>query len=171
MHSVLWRMVRHEETYVARQFFESFKRNFRQSLLPWLGLLLAAVVLAVDGILAWSMTSMRGPLVACVAFAGLVVITIAQYFFPLLSRYEDPTPVHLRNAAKLALGFFPRTLCMLVILVGFAVLYMQFFVYMIPLLLLMGVTLPQYCCAWIYNWIFRRIDGEIDTGGRTIPRS
>ena len=106
----------------------------------------------------------------CVAFAGLVVIAIAQYFFPLLSRYEDPTPVHLRNAAKLALGFFPRTLCMLVILVGFAVLYMQFFVYMIPLLLLMGVTLPQYCCAWIYNWIFRRIDGEIDTGGRTIPR-
>ena len=118
-----------------------------------------------------SMASMRGPLVACVAFAGLVVIAIAQYFFPLLSRYEDPTPVHLRNAAKLALGFFPRTLCMLVILVGFAVLYMQFFVYMIPLLLLMGVTLPQYCCAWIYNWIFRRIDGEIDTGGRTIPQS
>lgn len=171
MHSVLWRMVRHEETYVARQFFESFKRNFRQSLLPWLGLLLAAVVLAVDGMLAWSMASMRGPLVACVAFAGLVVIAIAQYFFPLLSRYEGPTPVHLRNAAKLALGFFPRTLCMLVILVGFAVLYMQFFVYMIPLLLLMGVTLPQYCCAWIYNWIFRRIDGEIDTGGRTIPQS
>ena len=133
MHSVLWRMVRHEETYVARQFFESFKRNFRQSLLPWLGLLLAAVVLAVDGMLAWSMASMRGPLVACVAFAGLVVIAIAQYFFPLLSRYEDPTPVHLR--------------------------------------LLMGVTLPQYCCAWIYNWIFRRIDGEIDTGGRTIPQS
>ena len=89
MHSVLWRMVRHEETYVARQFFESFKRNFRQSLLPWLGLLLAAVVLAVDGMLAWSMASMRGPLVACVAFAGLVVIAIAQYFFPLLSRYED----------------------------------------------------------------------------------
>ena len=28
MHSVLWRMVRHEETYVARQFFESFKRIF-----------------------------------------------------------------------------------------------------------------------------------------------
>ena len=36
MHSVLWRMVRHEETYVARQFFDSFKRNLKQSLLPWL---------------------------------------------------------------------------------------------------------------------------------------
>ena len=42
MHSVLWRMVRHEETYVARQFFDSFKRNLKQSLLPWLAFLLAA---------------------------------------------------------------------------------------------------------------------------------
>ena len=45
MHSVLWRMVRHEETYVARQFFDSFKRNLKQSLLPWLAFLLAAIVL------------------------------------------------------------------------------------------------------------------------------
>ena len=43
MHSVLWRMVRHEETYVARQFFDSFKRNLKQSLLPWLAFLLAAI--------------------------------------------------------------------------------------------------------------------------------
>ena len=109
MHSVLWRMVRHEETYVARQFFDSFKRNLKQSLLPWLAFLLAAIVLVVDGMLAWSMGSMRGPLMACVAFMGLVIIAIAQYFFPLLSRYENPTSETLKNATKLALGFFPRT--------------------------------------------------------------
>ena len=171
MHSVHWRMVRHEETYVARQFFDSFKRNLKQSLLPWLAFLLAAIVLVVDGMLAWSMGSMRGPLMACVAFMGLVIIAIAQYFFPLLSRYENPTSETLKNATKLALGFFPRTLCMLVILAAFAVLYAQFFIYMIPLLILMGVTLPQYCCAWIYNWIFRRIDGEIDAKGRKVAQS
>ena len=71
MHSVLWRMVRHEETYVARQFFDSFKRNLKQSLLPWLAFLLAAIVLVVDGMLARSMGSMRGPLMACVAFSGI----------------------------------------------------------------------------------------------------
>ena len=59
---------------------------------------------------------------------------------------------------------------MLVILAAFAVLYAQFFIYMIPLLILMGVTLPQYCCAWIYNWIFRRIDGEIDAKGRKVAQ-
>ena len=75
---------------------------------------------------------------ACVAFMGLVIIAIAQYFFPLLSRYENPTSETLKNATKLALGFFPRTLCMLVILAAFAVLYAQFFIYMIPLLILMG---------------------------------
>ena len=37
--------------------------------------------------------------------------------------------------------------------------------------LMMGISLPQYCCAWIYNWIFRRVDGEIDTKGRKVERS
>lgn len=171
MHSVLWRMVRHEETYVARQFFRLVQAQSQA---------VAAAVACVPAggdcaggrrMLAWSMGSMRGPLMACVAFMGLVIIAIAQYFFPLLSRYENPTSETLKNATKLALGFFPRTLCMLVILAAFAVLYAQFFIYMIPLLILMGVTLPQYCCAWIYNWIFRRIDGEIDAKGRKVAQS
>lgn len=171
MHGVLWHMVRHEETYVARQFFDSFKRNLKQTLLPWIALLLVAVVLTVDGMLAWSSGELRVPLMIGVVLAGVVVIGIAQYFFPLLSRYDNSTAGTLKNAAKLALGFFPRTLCMLVILGAFAVLYAQFFVYIIPLLLLVGVSLPQYCCAWVYNWVFRRIDGEIDAKGRKIERS
>ena len=168
MHNVLWHMVRHEETYVSRQFFDSFKRNLKQSLLPWLAFLLAAAVLTVDGMLAWSSDALRIPMMIVVVFAGLVIIAIAQYFFPLLSRYDNPTSTMLRNAAKLALGFFP---CTLVILAAFAALYVQFFVYAIPLLLMMGISLPQYCCAWIYNWIFRRVDGEIDTKGRKVERS
>lgn len=171
MHNVLWHMVRHEETYVSRQFFDSFKRNLKQSLLPWLAFLLAAAVLTVDGMLAWSSDALRIPMMIVVVFAGLVIIAIAQYFFPLLSRYDNPTSTMLRNAAKLALGFFPCTLCMLVIFAAFAALYVQFFVYAIPLLLMMGISLPQYCCAWIYNWIFRRVDGEIDTKGRKVERS
>ena len=127
MHSVLWRMVRHEETYVARQFFRLVQAQSQA---------VAAAVACVPAggdcaggrrMLAWSMGSMRGPLMACVAFMGLVIIAIAQYFFPLLSRYENPTSETLKNATKLALGFFPRTLCMLVILAAFAVLYAQFF--------------------------------------------
>ena len=156
---------------MSRQFFDSFKRNLKQSLLPWLAFLLAAAVLTVDGMLAWSSDVLRIPMMIVVVFAGLVIIAIAQYFFPLLSRYDNPTSTMLRNAAKLALGFFPCTLCMLVILAAFAALYVQFFVYAIPLLLMMGISLPQYCCAWIYNWIFRRVDGEIDTKGRKVERS
>ena len=172
MHSVLWRMVRHEETYVARQFFDSFKRNLKQSLLP-------VACVPAGGDCAGGRRHAR-PVHGVDARAADGVrrvhgigdnAAIAQYFFPLLSRYENPTSETLKNATKLALGFFPRTLCMLVILAAFAVLYAQFFIYMIPLLILMGVTLPQYCCAWIYNWIFRRIDGEIDAKGRKVAQS
>lgn len=80
MHNVLWHMVRHEETYVSRQFFDSFKRNLKQSLLPWLAFLLAAAVLTVDGMLAWSSDALRIPMMIVVVLAGLVIIAIAQYF-------------------------------------------------------------------------------------------
>ncbi len=106
MHSVLWRMVRHAGNVCGAPVFRLvFKRNLKQSLLPWLAFLLAAIVLVFDGMLARSMGSMRGPLMACVAFMGLVIIAIAQYFFPLLSRYENPTSEMLKNATKLASAF------------------------------------------------------------------
>ncbi|XOQ63006.1 MAG: hypothetical protein ACFWT0_00025 [Bifidobacterium crudilactis] len=39
MHRVLWRLVRHEETYITKEFLEAFRRNFRQASVLWFAVL------------------------------------------------------------------------------------------------------------------------------------
>ncbi|OZG69687.1 YesL family protein [Bifidobacterium eulemuris] len=169
MHSVLWRMVRREENYISRQFFEAFKRNFKQATAFWL-VVLALLAIGLGDV--WILSGMDGPvrvlLEGALAITACLVLVVGQYYFVMLSRYENSVMGHVRNAAKLAFGFFPRTLGMLVIMVAFALAYLQYLGYVVPLILLLGVTLPQYCCAWLYDPIFRRLDNDVDADGKLV---
>lgn len=169
MHSVLWRLVRREENYIARQFFESFKRNFKQATAFWLVVLVLVAIGLGD---VWILMGMEGPvrilLEGALAITGCLVLVVSQYYFVMLSRYENSVKGHVANAAKLAFGFFPRTLGMLVVMVAFVLAYLQYLGYAIPLILLLGVSLPQYCCAWLYDPIFRRLDNDVDANGKLV---
>ncbi|MCH9275951.1 DUF624 domain-containing protein [Bifidobacterium amazonense] len=171
MHTVLWRMIRHEETYISRQFFASFKRNFKQATAVWAVYLLAIVVLTVDVLVTLQMPAgQRRLMFAFLALVGVILVALAQWYFPMLSRYDNTVGGHVKNAASLAIGCFPRTLCEIVILVAFVLAYMQWFVYVIPFLIILGISLPEYCCAWLYNPVFQRLDGEVDAKYRPIRR-
>ena len=45
---VVLKMVRNEDSHLTRQFFKSFKQNFKQATIIWLIILLAIIVLAGD---------------------------------------------------------------------------------------------------------------------------
>lgn len=163
MHDTLRRMVLHEEGYVHVHFLEAFRRGFRQSTAVWLTCLVVAAVMAVDIAALGSLpASVRGPMIAVLSVVALLVVTVAQWCFVLMSRYENPLRMQVRNAAMVAVGFLPRTLGMLAILVAFGFVYARTFVYAVPLLLLLGLSLPQYCCALLYVPVFARLEG----GGR-----
>lgn len=159
MHSVLWHMVRGRETYVWRQFLDSFKRNWKQATPVWLVLLLVVLIVVFDIRYALGLSSsLRYAIETLVALVAVVAAAIGQYFFILLSRYDNPTKIQLANAARCAVAFFPRTIAMLVILIAFALVLLRYIVYAFPLFVLLGFSLPQYCCAWLYNPIFKKLD-------------
>ena len=169
MHYVLWHMVRGEESYVSKQFFAAFKQNFRQATLLWLGCLAVIAVLGVDALAAQQLSADRRWMAfAALAVVAVAALAVAEMFFVLLSRYQNDTLAHLKNAALLAVGSFPRVLAIVVILASSAVLYISFVSYLIPFMLILGITLPQYCCAWLYNPVLRRLD---EGKGRQAQRS
>ena len=148
MHNTLWHMVRHEEGYVHTHFFRAFKENFKQATVVWLVCLAIIIVMLGDiAIMGQLDPVFRGVLLVVLVIVGLAAVTIAQYYFVFLSRYDNPVKVQLRNAAMAAIGFFPRTAGMLVILGAFGFAYAAVLVYVVPLILLLGIALPQYCCA------------------------
>lgn len=161
MHNTLWHMVRHEEGYVHTHFFNAFKRNFKQATLVWLVFLVVIVVMIGDiSIMGQFDVTMRNALLVVLVIVGVVALVLAQYYFAFLSRYDNPIKVQLRNAAMAAVAFFPRTVGMLVVLAAFAFVYAMVFIYAVPFLLLLGISLPQYCCALLYCPIFAQLEGD-----------
>ena len=119
LYYVALKMVKDEESSIIRSYFHSFRQNFRQATVLWLGVLVLAVFLGLDFLILMRIDSV----VAAVMNAGIVVIAAAmvmvlQYLFPLLARFENSLIQTLKNACLLAVGHLPRTLLLVGCLVG-----------------------------------------------------
>ena len=96
-----------------QRFGHSFRQNLKQSLLPCLIFLAAAVLFAWGGIQMWN-NAVYGKLswavFAGVAFLLLVVLGMLCIVFPLLSRFETGTGQLFGNAFRLGFVNLPLTL-------------------------------------------------------------
>lgn len=153
--------VRGEENGAARPFFRSFRANLKKGVPLGLLFLLLFFVLAVDYWAAgvWFPAAarlLRLPVLA----AGALLLSLALWAFPLLGRYENTLPGTLQNALRMAAGFFPQTLGMLLCTAGLWAACLRFFAQAAPVLLLFGFSLPAYVCALLYDKPFRAIEHE-----------
>lgn len=154
-----WRMVRGEDTYLTKQYVASLKRDWKQSTILWLIIAFVGVVMAGDWLLLSSLSgSIRALLLAVMAIVGLLAASVGLYSFVLISRYTNSLHGHITNAAALAVGFFPRTVAMLLIIAAWVTLFIWAGLYAAPIFLLFGLSLPAYVCAWIYTPILKRLD-------------
>lgn len=123
---VTLKMVRNEESYIARGFFKSFKQNFRQATLIWLGYLVVAAIFYMDFRLVSLMdgTMQSVMQVALLVLAILVAVTCV-YTFPVLAKFENTIPNTIRNAFLISAGAPLRTVIIMVIVA--AALILTFF--------------------------------------------
>ena len=165
MNSIIIKLVRNEEGYIVKPFFRAFKENFKTGALLSVLLLVTAGFLFADYLAALAYVPiMRVGVIAI----GVIVMAIAFYVFALAARYDNKLGATLKNAAVLAVGYFPRTLVMVLFA---AVLWVGgIYIYRIgvPLLLLFGLSLPCYVNVLLMNKIFRRMDGDDEKGRENI---
>ena len=155
MNDLVIHMARQEETYLVKPFFRSFRANFKQSSLLWLLILAAASLLYFD----YHAAAVYAPMLRYpIAAIGVMLLAIAMYAFALLSRYENSVFGTLKNAVSLAIGFFPRTLGMVVFTVAFWVLAIHFYRFGVPVLILFGLSLPCYVCALLLRGVFDQLE-------------
>lgn len=108
--------IRRERGYPLREFFRSFKDNFKQGFV--LTLIFGAIylVLYVDLQYARSLTGSLASTARGI-FIGmlLIVMSINLYVFPYLSRFEAKTSLILKSSLFLAIKHLPSTILMLVV--------------------------------------------------------
>lgn len=120
LYSVTLKMVRDEEGSVSRSYFRSFRQNFRQATLLWLGVLvvLALLVLDIRVLNGMSEGTAPGLFRVGVEILALLGIMVLQYPFPSLARFEASLADTLKNACMMALAHLPKTALMTAAAVG-----------------------------------------------------
>lgn len=149
-------------------YFTSLRENFKQVLPVWLGVLVFTLIASADlyfivhfdKLAPTAGSAVRGVLIAGLSIMTVIVVALVQWYTILQSRYSNTNKQHLKNALLASIGFFPQTVMMLVLLIGTAVASIIFYGYALPAVLLVGISLPQYCCALIYTQIFPKLDGD-----------
>ena len=155
LNDVVLRILRREEGHIVRDYFRAFKRNFKQGVPLGLLFLLAAALLYADYLAAQTYVP---PLRIGIAAIALIVLAIALYAFALLARFENTLRGTVKNAAALAVAYFPRTLGALVFVLAFWVLALRFLRYSIPVLVMFGLSLPCYLCLMLFKDVLDRME-------------
>lgn len=161
--SVTLKMVRGEETYIARGFFKAFKSNFKKATQLWI---VYAGTGAALGYLIWLyQTGMENvlpkPLYYVVLMGAIIYVISLLYVFPLTARYENTISQTMKNSLLIALRYNFRTLQILFVFAALVVIGMWntttlFF------LIVLGAGLIMYILSIYFRLIFDHLEANID---------
>jgi len=155
MNAVVIRILRQEENGILKSYGRAFRENLKKGGLFGLILLVAAGLLYFDYLcaLAYAPVFRYGIAAICV-----LVLAVSIYTFALLARYENSLGRTMRNAAMLAVGYFPQTLGMVLFTAVLWLLCIRYYRVGAPVLFLFGFSLPCYVAATLMRPIFDRLD-------------
>ena len=115
LYDATYRGFRQSDKHCWQRFLQVYKANWKASIAPTVVFLVCVSVLtkvlialwnsAVAGTVSWMLFSGG-------AFVGVLILGIVSILFPMLSRFENPFPVLLKNTMLLGLANLPRTIAL-----------------------------------------------------------
>lgn len=137
MYYAVVKVIRRERGYLFREFFKSFKQNFKKGSIIGTLVMVILVILAFDLLSAYKMMTAeynRGTIFMGI-YIGITCITIsfAIYVFPILSRFE----MTLKQLIKTTIFMSVRHLLSTVIMVVIFVVSLVLTVYFTPILFIL----------------------------------
>lgn len=110
------KVVRHKTGYVHKEFFRSFRSNFKQSTQMGLIFTLMAAVIAVDIWYVWTNDSkLNSALFMILLLIAFLLISVITYYFPLLSRFDKSNLEMVKCAGIIAFHYLPVTIGIMVV--------------------------------------------------------
>lgn len=167
LYTVMLKLVKNEEGYIAKGFLKAFKENFKQSTIMWLIFLLLGIIFVVDFVSIRLMPNMVGGILQILfLFMGALLVAWMVYAFALQARFVNTVKNTLKNALILVFAKLPFTVLIIIISVGpvFATfLTFQTLVIGIMIWLFAGVALVAWLNSFILRFVFRKLE---EAGGQ-----
>ena len=161
MHYVTLKMARDEEGYVLKSFLKSFKENFKQSVIVWLGFLAISIVFFVDYRLLKGMeTENANTFLMVLAAIYLFICLVTMYIFPLMARFENTLKQTVKNALFMCiLHIFKTVIIAVIYAIPFALLSVHYNFIMV--FFLVGLAGPAYFNSYFWKSIFKKYEPEV----------
>jgi len=118
-HAALGKRQRHEDSYIFKDFWTSYKRNFGQALLLSSFIMIFGGMVLYSAWSVWANQALFGSMVyVTLPLEALVLIVLlfeTMYVFPLLARFEMSTKDILKYGFIMSIKHLPTTLLVIVI--------------------------------------------------------
>lgn len=157
---VALKMVRDEEGYVTKEYFKSFKQNFKQATIIWLIMLLVTAVIIGD-LFIFIFADIAFPSWVRVALVAISVLAVfaTMHVFPILARFENTVANTFKNSFYMGILHLPKTILMMIIWAIPALISLYLF-QAFPLVIGLGISGPVFLSAMLYNKTFKKFEPE-----------
>lgn len=165
MYYTMLKIVRKEETYILKEFWHSFKSNFKQATKIWLILLPIIIFLTLDFWLWFYNVSegntevLPGPLKVTTIVVAVVILIEFIYVFPILSHFENTTKKTLINAFMVSILNIPYTVYFIIVL-AIPVVLVMVSANMLIIDLMFGIAGPAFLCTLAWDRIFKKLEPQ-----------
>ncbi|MCC8127417.1 MAG: YesL family protein [Clostridiales bacterium] len=156
---VTMKLVRDEDGSTIRQYFKSFKENFKQATAIWLILLAVLAVIGFDLYFAVMLpreTPYRTVMMAVFVGFALIWSAISLYVAPLQATFYNPVKRTIFNAFFISIRHFPATLGMLVIDWAIPLTAFMAAAFLQPVVFIFGFPLVAFLNSFVMVGIFER---------------
>ena len=160
LYTMTLRMVHREEGKIIREYFEAFRKNFRQATILW-GIFGGLILFISFDI--WLLQRISGGFgQAYRILLFLLILAFAMeliHIFAVLARFDNTTKRTAYNALLFIAGHFPAAILMLALTIS-PLLLLSVSYRFIPVLFLLGLSGPAYLAGIYFQSIFRRYEGK-----------
>ena len=155
LYSVTLKMVKGEDSYIAKGFFKGFRQNFKISTIIWLILLVIGALLAFD---------FRAVNMLPAALQNVFRILVGA-FITYIARFENGIKDTIKNSVLISILNLPRTLLIVLLPIGlvvFTFLTKTTLAYGSLLWFLMGVSFVAYVNSISFRIVFAKYEPSED---------
>ncbi len=161
LYTVMFKLVKDEDSYITRSFFKAFRENLKQSTIIWLIMLVVGALLLFDIHLMSTAKAVFSDIFRYIIYAiTFVYLLMLSFVFPLQAKFENSLKGTLKNSALMGIAHFLPWGVLIVLLNILPILIflmrMDFIVYIIPVLFIGWFGLAAYINSRLFNKIFKR---------------
>ncbi len=156
MYKVALKKIRNESEYIVKEYLQACKKEFKQSTLIWLFVLISGGILFFDILYANNVNKYLNMAIGCLAVLWCFVFS---YVFALQAQFENTIKNTIKNALYMAIINLPSTIIIVLLnIVPFIGIFLSdtFIIMAVPIYLIIGFSLTARINGTMFVKIFDR---------------